>query len=323
MRLCRKRPQAMLLLRMGANKMRFTPQPLCFRFYLLGAALALISLFANASESSKNQSKEPKALAQGCPTLATIAYDPNNVTSIRAKLGFVTQVILGANESIIDKRGGDTDGWDVSNIPGQPIITVKPRATAVNSNLIVTTDKHAYIMALNVLPATSPCSGHWQVVYKMPAPPVQMIATNKTPEQLKAEEKMASDLFIKTSFKKDVPESKNWNYSMQAAKYSNDIVPDEIYDDGRFTYIKFNGNRELPSVFKVTADGEEVIVDRHIQGRDVMVIHEVSPRWVLRLDKQTVGLWNDAFDSVGSPPTGGTISSGVERITNGQGVFNE
>ena len=60
-----------------------------------------------------------------------------------------------------------------------------------------------------------------------------------------------------------------------------------------------------------------------MEGRDVVVIHEVSRRWVLRLDKQTVGLWNDNFNPEGVPPIAGTVSGKVQRITNGQAYGDE
>ena len=66
-----------------------------------------------------------------------------------------------------------------------------------------------------------------------------------------------------------------------------------------------------------------MITDRHMQGRDIIVAHEVARRWVLRLNKQTVGIWNDAFDPVGVPPVAGTTSEKVERITNGKEYGDE
>ena len=36
---------------------------------------------------------------------------------------------------------------------------------------------------------------------------------------------------------------------------SEDIVPSLIFDDGRFTYLRFANNREVPAVFHVLGDG--------------------------------------------------------------------
>lgn len=253
----------------------------------------------------------PVAAQEACETLQKVTFNAGTITPVRAKRGFVTQIVLGAGETIIDKRGGDTDGWEVSSVQGQPILTVKPRSNANPSNLIITTDRRAYVMSLYVLPDNSRCNGTWQIIYSIPQPPAIAIV-RETPEQIAAKRKATLKEALKS-----VPENKNWSYSMEALTGSDDIVPNEIYDDGRFTFMRFSGNRELPSIFRVTPDNEEVIVDRHMEGRDLVVIHEVARRWVLRLDKQTIGIWNDNFDLDGIPPVAGTVSDKVQRITNG------
>nr|WP_249206024.1 MULTISPECIES: hypothetical protein [Burkholderia] len=52
---------------------------------------------------------------------------------------------------------------------------------------------------------------------------------------------------------------------------------------------------------------------------DVIVVHEVARRFVLRLGKEVVGLWNDAFDVDGVPPADGTTVSGVKRVLRSDG----
>lgn len=281
------------------------------------AATQLFAVAAGAADSTPVKQNKDKVSTlpalNNCETLRTVQFDPSVVTPLRAKRGFVTQVLLGPGEVIIDKRGGDADGWEVTDIPNSPMLTVKPRLSANNSNLIVTTSQRVYVISLLVLPDHSPCSGNWQLIFNIPAPPV-LAVIRETPQMAAAALKQAL---------KDVPAPRNWNYSMQPLPGSEDITPNEIYDDGRFTFIRFSGNRELPSVFRVTSDGEEVIVDRHMKGRDLMVIHEMGRRFVLRLDKQVVGLWNDSFDIDGVPPVAGTVSAKVQRITNGREFGDE
>jgi type IV secretion system protein VirB9 len=52
---------------------------------------------------------------------------------------------------------------------------------------------------------------------------------------------------------------------------------------------------------------------------DVIVVHEVARRLVLRLGDEVVGLWNDAFDVDGVPPVDGTTVSGVKRVLRSDG----
>ena len=57
---------------------------------------------------------------------------------------------------------------------------------------------------------------------------------------------------------------------------------------------------------------------RHMEA-DVIVVHEVARRFVLRLGDEVVGLWNDAFDVDGVPPADGTTVTGVKRVLRSDG----
>ena len=89
-------------------------------------------------------------------------------------------------------------------------------------------------------------------------------------------------------------------------------MPSLVFDDGRFTYFQFPGNREVPSIFVISADGEEGRVNYHMDG-DLAVVQRTSRRFVLRLGKAVVGVWNDAFDAEGVPPRAGTTSEQLRR----------
>ena len=53
----------------------------------------------------------------------------------------------------------------------------------------------------------------------------------------------------------------NSSYSIAEGSGSEDIVPTLVFDDGRFTYFRFPGNREVPAVFHVLGDGSETLVN--------------------------------------------------------------
>ena len=50
--------------------------------------------------------------------------------------------------------------------------------------------------------------------------------------------------------------SDNYRYGYRG---SAAIRPDKVWDDGRTTFVRFNGNRRLPDVFRVLPDGKESI----------------------------------------------------------------
>jgi len=109
------------------------------------------------------------------------------------------------------------------------------------------------------------------------------------------------------------PQVLNSHYSIAEGKGSEDIVPTLVFDDGRFTYIRFPGNREVPAVFHVLGDGSETHVNARME-EDLLVVDRVSRRLMLRSGSAVVGVWNEAFDLDGIPPDGGTTVPGVQRV---------
>jgi type IV secretion system protein VirB9 len=109
------------------------------------------------------------------------------------------------------------------------------------------------------------------------------------------------------------PQVMNTQYSVAEGAGSQDIVPTLVFDDGRFTYLRFPGNREIPAVFHVLGDGSETLVNARME-EDLLVVDRVSRRLMLRAGSAVVGLWNEAFDLDGKPPGDGTTVPGVQRV---------
>ena len=65
----------------------------------------------------------------------------------------------------------------------------------------------------------------------------------------------------------------------------------------------------------MAADDSETMVNTHMEGdnKDTIVIHGVAKHYVLRLSKQVVGVWNEAYDIDGGSPKNGTVIPNVSR----------
>ena len=63
------------------------------------------------------------------------------------------------------------------------------------------------------------------------------------------------------------------------------LAPSGMWDDGRFTYLKFDDAVRLPTVFKVFPDGTESTVNTHME-QDTLVVHDTSALYYLRLAKK-------------------------------------
>lgn len=59
-----------------------------------------------------------------------------------------------------------------------------------------------------------------------------------------------------------------------------------VWDNGEFTFFKFPGNRDVPAIYMVDADGKESIVNRNTTGaaNDVVVVQKINPKFYLRLE---------------------------------------
>jgi type IV secretion system protein VirB9 len=259
------------------------------------------------------------------PRLREVVYDPHAVVTVPVKRGVVTLVVFDTDESITDVAaglGGDCAkpeaAWCVAAQPGGRNLFIKAKSAArAANNLAVITDRRTHALRFVVLADDDPKPPVFRLTIKAPARPVVMarpVATEapplaaltpvpppSSPEQLVSERLQAK------------PQVMNTQYSVAEGAESEDIVPTLAFDDGRFTYLRFPGNREVPAVFHVLADGSETLVNARMED-DLLIVDRVSRRLMLRAGSAVVGLWNEAFDLDGRPPGEGTTVSGVQRV---------
>ena len=237
-----------------------------------------------------------------------IVYAPDAVVRIQAQRGFATHIALDPHEQIQVVAPGDRDGWQVVANRGDHDVYLKPQLAAHDSNLEIRTDKRSYSFDLVVLPLKAKF-GNDDEMYRV---------TFGYPEEAKAQAHTETDAELVAQGLGQQPVVRNTRYSMQVMPHSDDIAPTAAWDDGRFTYIRIPNNRRIPAIFRVADDGTESVVDRHMED-DVIVVHEVAKRFVLRLGDEVVGIWNDAYDMDGVPPHDGTTVTGVKRVLRSQG----
>ncbi|GAA0574520.1 hypothetical protein GCM10009416_11530 [Craurococcus roseus] len=96
------------------------------------------------------------------------------------------------------------------------------------------------------------------------------------------------------------------------AQGSASIVPDKTCDDGQATGFLFRGNRPVPAVFLIGADGKEQSVRPAMHG-DWMVVPALRGEMRLRLGGAVLAVWNRRLDAIGRNPGTGTSSPDVIR----------
>jgi len=262
------------------------------------------------------------------PRLREIAYDPGAVVTVPVKRGVVTHVVLDAREAITEVAaglGGDCSkaeaAWCIAAQPGGRHLFVKPKSTASAPNtLAVVTDQRMHSFRFVVLGDGDNRSPVYRLVVKAPAAPA-VASPRSIPDQtalLLALTQAAPTPPVPTARQiveerlQAKPQVRNASYSIAEGESSDDIVPTMIYDDGRFTYLRFPGNREVPAVFHVLGDGSETLLNTRTED-DLLVVDRVSRRLMLRAGSAVVGVWNDAYDLDGVPPQEGTTVPGIQR----------
>jgi type IV secretion system protein VirB9 len=97
--------------------------------------------------------------------------------------------------------------------------------------------------------------------------------------------------------------SANWQYAYRGAP---EVKPDEVWDDGRTTFLRFNGNRRIPNVYAFLPDGTETNGFGYTSEPDatgtIIRIGKTDRRWCVRDGDKTGCLYN-----AGGDPEGRTV----------------
>ncbi len=259
------------------------------------------------------------------PRLREVVYDPRAVVTVPVKRGVVTLVVLDADEAITEVAaglGGDCTkadaAWCIAAQPGGRNLFVKAKSSASAANtLAVVTDRRTHSFRFVVLADGDPKPPVYRLVVRAPArvaPPARLSLRDVAPLMaLPVVPPLPSPHQVVAERLQAKPQVMNTQYSIAEGAGSQDIVPTLVYDDGRFTYLRFPGNREVPTVFHVLGDGSETLVNARMED-DLLVVDRVSRRLMLRAGSAVVSLWNEAFDLDGRPPGDGTTVPGVQRV---------
>lgn len=272
------------------------------------------------------------------PRLREVVYDVGTVVSVPVQRGVVTLIELDPDEAIAEVAAGlgsdcskPEQPWCVAAQAGGRTLFVKAKSTAQAPNtLAVVTDRRSHSFRFVVLADGDTRAPVYRLTVRASAPQSAPVAGPTQPAGISLEQLLPLLALAAQASAPPVPPAPsstarvqerlqaqpqvvNTAYSLAEGASSADIVPDLVFDDGRFTYLRFTGNRELPAVFHVLGDGSESLVNARMEGA-LLVVDRVSRRLMLRAGSAVVGLWNDAFDLDGVPPVEGTTVPGVRRV---------
>jgi type IV secretion system protein VirB9 len=180
---------------------------------------------------------------------------------------------------------------------------LRPIGNKPDTNITVLTDRRVYNFQLEGHKSKKGLQHEseemmFQVAFKYPE--------EEARHQRYAAEKNALNQRLKSH---DPSQPQNFNYWV---KGEETLAPNRAYDDRRFTYLTFANNKDMPAIYIENPDGTESLVNAHVE-EDVIVLHKVARKFVLRKGKLVACVYNRSYDPNGIDNKTGTTVPGVTR----------
>ncbi len=255
----------------------------------LGLAL-MVFITPGQSHALDNPKASPKDAR-----IRSTDYDDANVIAVSTVAGVTTHIVLADDESYVTHAFGDAQAYDFQQV-GKHLL-LKPIVHQADTNLIVITDKRNYAFLLqNAAPGKGKETHRITLNYPESAAAISAAQANQT---------MVNQALDQTGI------AINWQgYTMSG---DQSLAPVNAWDDGAQTWLRFAPGQDLPAVYFVDADGNEVIANRHMADAHTIVMHRTAAKWHLRLGDQVLAIHNESAQQTRALPTR-TISPEVERV---------
>lgn len=227
---------------------------------IISSLLSMIVALPILSEATSH----PRGVAAD-HRIKVVQYDPNNIVMLKARYGYQTQITFDENETVQNVSIGDSMAWLAAPVGNH--LFIKPIAEST-TNMTVLTNVNNYNFQLD--------SSNMQVA---PTYKLKFIYHNAVNSQ------------IENVHKKIEFDKANWDYSYTGDKT---LVPEKVFDDGKFTYFQFkkNGMARIPAIFIVDKNRNESLVNYHVQ-EDYVVVETVSKQFTLRNGDNVTSIYND------------------------------
>ena len=232
---------------------------------------------ARVSAANRAATLEPQA--QGFVNAVQVfPFSDGAIYQVYTAPGAVTDISLQVGESLVAVAAGDTVRWVIGDTTSgagaekRTHILVKPFASGLATNLVITTDRRSYHVQLTATSRTAMAAMSWTY------PADQLIALRRAAEQAAAVAPVSEGLAI---------DSLHFNYAI-----SGDTPawrPLRAFDDGRQTFVEFPATiavGDAPPLFIVGSTGEAELVNYRVRGR-FYVVDRIFDIAELRLGTRT------------------------------------
>jgi type IV secretion system protein VirB9 len=261
--------------------------------------LGLTSSFANAAIPSD-------------PRIRVETYEFGRFVKIYTKVGEPSLIQFEEGEQIVDTPEGmmgmgDSKAWSIG--PKGSNLMLKPKVAQPDTKLLIVTTRRTYAFEFITIKAKSTTPPTNILRFQYPDTARRMAEENAQKTKLVSERLQKIDTAIKAAGPGTV---RNRQYMKQG---DQDLAPSMVEDDGRFTFMRFDSSRPLPVVYKKLPDGNEAIVNFHVEPQTgTVVVHEVAADFILRYGKSVMAIRNDGFNPAGKLNVLGTSEPNAVRL---------
>lgn len=259
--------------------------------FFLPAAALLASLIA--------------APAQGARVAAVYAGAAGTgVVRVAAAPGIVTEIEFDPGAAVESWVCGFSSAWAIEARGNR--LWLKPSRADADANLAVTAGGVSWLFELRV---TDRASANYRVRAWGPGPDLRERREKAAKDE--TERRLASPLPARGLH----APARNfaWLMNFGGDPASRRLAPSEMFDDGRFTYLRFPPGTDFPAVFRVEPEGES-IAPSHAEKDGTLVVRGVWPELRLRAGKAVVGLYAEGRHAAGTSETGTAVPGLVRRV---------
>lgn len=218
----------------------------------------------------------------GDTRLIAFTYDPNETYTILGMPGAVTDVELRKDERVEALALGDGVQWQAQKKDNH--LFLRPLREGLFSSATLVTNERTYQLMLR----SSPAGGKWYQRVSWQYPDILVMEENRATAAL-ASTRLASveERPTRPAPLAAVPVDKlNFAYEL---KGDASFRPAEVFDDGRFTYIRFKEKpQEMPALFLKTPDGYALTVYTFEPDTPTLKVHRRFDAAVLKLGTEEV-----------------------------------
>lgn len=188
-------------------------------------------------------------------------YHPESLYNLNCQVGYLTDIVLKPGDGVTHIAAGDTAQWmiDSATIGNTTHIYVKPLVKDVDTNFIITTNRHVYRLVLNSTDSYIPI-----VKWNFSKEDAEAAAAIK-----KAKESRENSSSVSTKPTVIRPLKHNYAYEIKRKKnIEPEFCPTAIYDDGIRTYIRMpkTNKYDLPVLYTVDRENKMTLVNYRVKG---------------------------------------------------------